>query len=232
MGRRNALIIVILLIHVICFADAGFIGEESVTNSISSAVSIFTEDFEAIADGEDWLNDGDWLGSAGYFEGDSAQAHGGTLSGLVTSTTGGYYAYRTFTEPTGYIVFDFWLMVDVTTGTVSDIFVVSDGLIGSGTYQSVKMYSSASGYLQIYANTTLTNVAAISADTWTHVEVQVNAAQSDGIGAIYIWVDNTQYGPYDTYNRLDPAGMDRMGFATDTSSQYWVDDIDVYEGTR
>lgn len=203
--------------------------------------SVWTEDFEAVADGEEWSNDGNWFevgATTDVFVGDNAQANSGLLSGLVLNTAGGSMIYRAFTEITsGYANFEYYVRWNVGSGVTQSLnFVVSDDSITSAANQRVEFQVDVSGNLQINDNATWQTITTISGSTWTKVEVQINTDQTDGIDAVQVWVNGTEgtNSPYDTRGRTNPAGIDRLGYGSDSSANawYWIDDIEVYTGVR
>lgn len=210
----------------------------------SKGATIFSEDFEAIANDEEWSNDGNWAefgASTNVFVGDDAQLHGGSLSGLVLNTAGGMMICRTFTEVTsGFFSAEYWVRWQVMDVTQSLNFVISDGSITTAGERRVEFQVTATGDLQINDNASWQTIAAVSQSTWYKIEVQVNTSQTDGIDAVRVWLGNgvTQTegtnSPYDTRGRTNPAGIDRLGYASDssTNANYWIDDVLAYTGER
>ena len=208
----------------------------------SQGAATWTEDFEAIAEGEEWEDDGDWTEDTAddVYEGDTGVAQngeGGTNSGLAdVSNAGGNYVdiYRGFTAlgSSGYATFKFWYRVTGTerTGVIS----IRDG----GAYLTVMRWDGTN--LEIQDNLTWTDIVAASANTWYLIEVEIDLADSDGINAVKVWVGDgstqTEYGPYDCYNQSNPgSGID--GFWVDTDTQdtdrdFYLDDIALYEAPR
>ena len=127
-------------------------------------------------------------------------------------------------------------MVDVNSVTYAENLVIAKGSIGTASNQIVRLQISSSGYVQIEDNATLVDVVAIPADTFIHLEIQVNIDQSDGIDAVRVWANGTESAnsPFDTPAQIDPSGMDRLGCATDnsTNANYWWDDILFYGDER
>lgn len=204
----------------------------------SKGATILAETFEDMIDGEEWDDDGNWSEPSAQTDvwiadtdtGPPNRIHGGSVSGMVDNTANGYTIQDSFTEITsGYTTFEFYCMWNAVNVTISDTFAVLDG-----TSMRSELYISSAGYLQFNSNTTLTNIVTVSADTYYKIEVQINTSQADGIGAVYVWVNDTQYGPYDTTSRANPAGIDTQRFYSDSSTdaEYWIDDYLHYAGAR
>ena len=108
--KRNSLIALIVFLPVLAWgafavngvdtpADVNGVDSPADVNGVDApsggctkGTTIFSEDFESIADGEEWANDGDWTeggSTTDIFVGDNAVSNGGSLSGLINQFTNG-----------------------------------------------------------------------------------------------------------------------------------------------
>lgn len=255
MKRLNLLVVSILFIGVMCGSiyfmpqdsDARmnayiYAGSTAGSGGCTQTPERASEDFEAIADTEEWSNDGDWSenpSSTNYFVGDDARANGGSLSGLIDNATASnsYYIQRAHTAAgsSGYLTYDWYVNIDaVGTAEYTHWVKISDGAPGSAANIRVEILVNGDD-LRVSDNASYPDVCTncLSADTWHHIEVQIDLSATDGVDAVYVWMDGTQYGPYDTRSQYDPStGIDQFNPMTYSNTNIWIDDLIVYEGER
>lgn len=197
----------------------------------------WSEDWELIANGEKWSNDGNWTESpspTNGFVGDSGRYRSGSLSGMIDVSLLNDYdsCRRSFTAfgSSGYATFKFGIQVDKTSSAVG-IFI-NDG--GNDVTQRRVAFSYDGINLEVRDNAAYVDVVGISLDTWYFVEVQIDLSASDGIDALTVWVEGTEYGPYDTYNQQNPgSGIDLFNvWDGNNAGDYWIDDLAAYEEAR
>jgi hypothetical protein len=206
--------------------------ENTTGGGCTKGATIYSDNFEAISDSEEWSNDGNWIEESAVSDvvGDDAVYHNGSLSGLVGNATNGSFVYKAFTEITsGKTTWDFYIYGDDVTGTTVNLFRARDD-----TYIIVLLQIDSSGNLEVRDDDVYVDIGALSVDTWYHVEVELDTDITTGIDAINVWVDGTiaAAGPFDTYGQNNPSGVDRAGYVTDTGAHYWVDDYLHYTGVR
>jgi len=198
-----------------------------------------SEDFETgYTDGEEWSAH-NWTevnATTNVYVADDAVKYAGSYSGMFVGQT---------TNASREIKYSF---SSQTGGYISgEMFARASGTMNSSVSQFGGMQSAAqilligfdeSGtpdYIQTYSNATYTNTSAWSANTWYRVEWQLNLDQSDGIGAVYFWIDGTEYGPFDTFARADPSGITsfyNFGYRPFSGQYIWTDNIIIYDGAR
>ena len=211
----------------------------------SQGAMAFSEDFELIAEGEEWDDDGNWTeatASTDKYIGDNAIVNEGNLSGQV-NTSGSHWidmsATYTSIGGTGTATFqhDFYYTTSAEGATV--ILTDGNGQYGVTGNQRVYMQVASGGKLQNRGNGgSWYDVlgSGFTANTWHTIEVEIDLEQSDGIEALTYWVNGSQISTlYDTRNRSDPgSGIDTIavnGWISSTPARYY-DDIRLYDGDR
>jgi hypothetical protein len=238
MLKRVILVLAILFLAVSpCLAEIDEVLGQTVTVAAgcTKGATIFADDFEDVADGEELSNDGNWVESSAVSDvvGDDAvvNAGGSTLSVLFGGATNGIYIYNSFTEITsGKATFEFYIRWSTVGSSFTGTFLVKDG--GNNR---VLIYLASGGSLKIQDNSTYVDiVTGLVADTFYHVEVEVDTGITNGQNATRVWIDETEStnSPFDTSGQDNPSGIDQAGFSTDSSGTFWVDDYLHYTGAR
>lgn len=202
----------------------------------SRGSTLVSEDFETdYTDGEEW-DEHNWVeadASTDVYLADDAVKNNGTYSGWIQSqSAGNKRIYRALSAPpgTGYVTQEFYFRQS-STNNVMAAFGIRDSSYNSIT--AVRFDSD--GYIKYLSNATWTQLAAYSANTFYKCEIQINLDQTDGIGAVYVWIDGTEYGPYDTCSRRNPTTLHNaaVNASENTSTNtIWFDDLVVYSAAR
>lgn len=218
----------------------GMAGDQGASDYLYNP-SVFREPFSNVDfyDGEEWDNDDKWTednATTDMYVADSATGTPrGFLAGMVeaNATAAEKQITANFLEiGEGYFTTEFWFKFSGTPTTALTVLYIA------GSNPLVNMRIDSGGDLQVYDNTTWTDVdATIASGTWYKVDVEVDSDDSDGIGSVRIWVDGVESAnsPFDTHTRADPGGLDIVRsnqYQAESGLFVWVDEINTYLGAR
>jgi len=231
-------------------------GEFAITRVVTSSTTttasvwsqLWTEGYEAMVDGEEWSNDGDWTeqGAITEFEADTAQYKVGSVSGLVDTDTANEYIYRAFTKTGEPVIrIDFAFRLDADNNYETFTFLYGGGMAGGNRLGCIGQ--DASNNLDWYEQVDNTweeimPAASWAINTWYYMTMTVDTSIATGVSSInFYWDtdapsgDTAPFGqntatdnPFDTDNGLDPTAFDRLSFKS-SAVHVWIDDITVYE---
>jgi len=206
---------------------------------VSTMEIIVSENFENMTNGEEWSNDGNWderHATTNFYIGDTdvADIPQGTRCGQADMITG--EAEREINldfspDNTKPITMTYKFRYDFAPGNT----LTMPGFVKVGESAYVQTTIDSAGNIQIYDNATWVDIVSLADDTWHTIDLEVDLDDSDGIEAVYVWVNGTEYGPYDVQAQKDPGLINSIRVAQywgENGNNIWVDNIIVYEGVR
>jgi len=201
---------------------------------------IYTEDFEFGSDGDDLDTDAAWTDDAtDKFEIDTALAHAGSRSALITLVSSGdNECYSSFTEQTTKFTVEFWVYCDITAGVVACYpIIISDGVFtlwdswGVTDAMAIAIHTH-NGQVYVWGGSEFDTNQSIADSTWTKIEIEMD----DPNNQFSIWVGGVAgaENPYAYHtSNLSPDRINLTNYASTTPVvNISIDDIRIYAGAR
>lgn len=243
---RKLLAILIILLPTICYAnDFYIVSPIRGSGGATGSTTLLDYDFSGLSDGVEWSTDS-WTeqdATSDVFVTDTdvtmpdcTYCGTSTVVGMMVaqSSAADRRVYRTFTGQTsGYITVEFDVRMDGIDHTQNLINIWVD------TTSILTFSINTSEQFQFYGNSAW-DIAASTyvADTWYHIEIEMNMDDSDGTDCYRLWVDNTEdtNSPFDAAGHNDPEGANRIGnnlyFAQAFNQNHWIANLLIYTGQR
>ena len=199
-------------------------------SEVTSMAILFSDTFED-SDGVNLATRTGWAGdSSDTIEIDTGQFKGGASS-LKCNGSDTKACYATFTkQTTGKHTYDFWIRWASLDGSITDFFILSEGvyvwettswwtIIGTNT-NSLIYYPGSGDAINIAT-------AALAINTWFHIEIEVDMDAN----TMNVWLDGVKVGTnIAASHNIDP---DRYTISDNTdATDEWIDSLSIYEGAR